>query len=80
MAPPDPSLSVPQVTSLDGPHPHAHAPLSWGYPAWNTPVAAVPGHNPGHGPLGPRANVKRALSESDDCDDVFSEESQSKDQ
>ena len=76
MAPPEPSLPVPQLTSLDAGTPHA--PLSWGYPTWNTPVAP---HNPGHGPQhGPRASVKRALSESDDCDDVFSEESASKDQ
>ncbi|KAJ1531633.1 hypothetical protein ONE63_000305 [Megalurothrips usitatus] len=98
MAPPDPSavgaLPTSQMTSLDAsvgvgaplgtPLGTPHAPLSWGYPAWNTPVAActpvsMAGGMPGGMP-GPRVSVKRALSESEDCDDVFSEDSASKDQ
>lgn len=89
MAPPDPSsglsagispLTSSQVTSLDSvgaplgtPLGTPHNPLSWGYPSWNTPVAPMP-------VAGPRVHVKRALSESEDCDDAFSEDSTSKDQ
>lgn len=90
MAPPDPSAHVgplpsAQVTSLDASVPLGtplgshHAPLSWGYPAWNTPVSAMPGGMSGIAPgPGPRVSVKRALSESEDCDDAFSEDSASK--
>lgn len=46
---------------------HHGTPLHWGYTGTNA--------SPGWGPPQPQRAAKRALSESDDCDDVFSEES-----
>lgn len=61
---------APPPPAVHPPVPDPQNPLHWGYTAWGTTPSVVPPRPP---------PVKRPLSDSEDCDDVFSEES-SKDQ